>query len=281
MAYWRKLLCTQISAALFLFRPREKNSRDRQKKIGTQDAAATPKAAAQERAAGRKRRPQQKQSDAAANAAALLRQHRQAEEARTGIVSNYLVSLLLTAPVLNVELAISGLGGGAPCTNECRCFQANEHFWILPPRGQTLPQSSAAAAPTPQHPKLRDAVHLNQMFLPSSEPGQTGWHILDPDGKRVMDPKRLMMEEEESGAAEGTGQTAAAAGERKLAGSNEKAGGRLAADAGAGAGGNPQPKAEKKGDSDEDEEEDFAASNKDSLRGVFLPIDAPDEDKDE
>ena len=59
---------------------------------------------------------------------------------------------------------------------------------------QGLPQS---AVPISQHPRLRDAVHLNQMFSPSSEPGQSGWHILDPDGKRVMDPKKLMDKKEE------------------------------------------------------------------------------------
>ena len=149
---------------------------------------------------------------------------------------------------------------------------------IFDPRGQTAPQSAAAAAPIAQHPKLRDAVHLNQMFLPSSEPGQTGWHILDPDGKRVMDPKKLMMEEEESGGGAGDGLGGrVVADEGNQADNSEKAEERLADVDGAGE--SLQPKAEKKDDGDE--EGDFAASNKDSLRGVFLPIDAPEEDKDE
>ena len=77
-----------------------------------------------------------------------------------------------------------------------RCSQANEDHATndLSGRTQALPQSPV---PLSQHPRLRDAVHLNQMFSPSSEPGQSGWHILDPDGKRVMDPKKLMKDARE------------------------------------------------------------------------------------
>ena len=127
-------------------------------------------------------------------------------------------------------------------------------------RTQALPQSPV---PLSQHPRLRDAVHLNQMFSPSSEPGQSGWHILDPDGKRVMDPKKLMKDAREDEGDQGSGDAE---------GAHLKATGDV-----------PESR------DDDDErgrsehvtaakgEEGFAASNKDSLQlhGAFLPIDAP------
>ena len=131
-----------------------------------------------------------------------------------------------------------------PDTNEqLGCFQANEHAIYE----QVLPQSSVPISS--QHPRLRDAVQLNQMFSPSSEPGQGGWHILDPDGKRVMDPKKLMRENKKEREEIRDQET-----------NNEEVDGDLP---------------ESREDEQDNSEGGFAASNSDSLRGAFLPIDAP------
>ena len=121
-------------------------------------------------------------------------------------------------------------------------------------RTQALPQSPV---PLSQHPRLRDAVHLNQMFSPSSEPGQSGWHILDPDGKRVMDPKKLMKDAREDerhhGSGNEEGERLKATGDVPESRDDDERGGSEHVTAAKG-------------------EEGFAASSKDP---GFLPIDAP------
>jgi len=133
---------------------------------------------------------------------------------------------------------------------------------------QALPQS---AVPISQHPKLRNAVQLNQMFLPSSEPGHSGWHILDPEGKRVMDPKKFMEDEVDR-------EQEQMVYERDQDSDNEE-GEHLKVTGDA-----PESRDDERGNSDEAHavkgEEGFAASNKDSLRGAFLPIDAPVDDEE-